>query len=59
MKPRTDVVALVVGLVLIAVAALGLWEAFGTVAWSTVAIAAPVCLVAFGLIGLFASRGRP
>ena len=58
MKPRTDVVALVIGLVLMALAGVGLWEAFGAVAWSTVAIAAPVCLVVFGLIGLFASRGK-
>lgn len=59
MKPRTDVVALVIGLVLLALAGVGLWEAFSAVAWSTVAIAAPVCLVVFGLIGLFASRGKP
>ena len=58
MKPRTDVVSLVIGLVLVALAAVGLWEAFGTVAWSSVAVAAPVCLVVFGLVGLFASRGK-
>ncbi|HHU38955.1 MAG TPA: hypothetical protein GXZ45_06735 [Propionibacterium sp.] len=58
MTPRTDVVALVVGLVAIALAALGLWAGFGVVNWATVAIAAPVSLVVFGLIGLFASRGK-
>ncbi len=58
MKPRTDVVALVVGLVVVALGALGLWAAFGVVNWSAVAIAAPISLVAFGLVGLLASRSK-
>lgn len=58
MMPRTDVVALVVGLVALALAALGLWAAFCVVNWAAIAIAAPVSLVAFGLIGLLASRGK-
>lgn len=58
MKPRTDVVALVVGLLAVALAVLGLWAAFGVVNWAAVAVAAPVSLVAFGLVGLFASRGK-
>lgn len=57
-KLRTDVVALVVGLVAVAIAALGLWAAFGTVNWAMVAVAAPVSLVVVGLVGLLASRGR-
>lgn len=59
MKPRADVVGLVVGLVVVAIAALGLWAAFGTVHWPAVAVAAPSSLVVFGLIGLLASRGKP
>lgn len=58
MKPRTDVVALVLGLVAVTLGGLGLWAAFGTVSWSAVAVAAPLCLVVFGLLGLVASRGR-
>ena len=59
MRRRTDVVALVVGLLAVALAALGLWAGFGTVNWGSVAIAAPVALMAAGLIGLVASRGQP
>ncbi|MDO5533181.1 MAG: hypothetical protein Q4F65_00825 [Propionibacteriaceae bacterium] len=59
MRPRTDVVALVVGLIAVAVAALGLWAAFGAVSWPAVAIAAPLALVVVGLVGLVASRGNP
>lgn len=58
MKPRTDVVALVAGLLALSLAGLGLWAAFGTVSWAGVMIAAPVLLVVYGLIGLFASRSR-
>ncbi|MFT3875426.1 MAG: hypothetical protein QM708_03205 [Propioniciclava sp.] len=58
MRPRTDVVALVSGLLACVLAVLGLWAAFGTVAWSSVAVAAPISLVAVGLIGLIASREK-
>ena len=58
MRPRTDVVALVVGLVAVALGALGLWAAFGTVDWGAVAVAALASLVVFGLVGLIASRGK-
>lgn len=58
MRPRTDVVALVSGLLACSLAALGLWAAFGAVTWSLVAVAAPVLLVVVGLIGLVASRKK-
>ncbi|MFP5415622.1 MAG: hypothetical protein ACLGHZ_01890 [Actinomycetes bacterium] len=58
MKPRTDVVALVVGLLACAIAGLGLWEAFGTLSWSAVTVAVPILLVAVGVVGLWASRQR-
>lgn len=53
---RTDVVGLLAGLTCCALALLGLWAAFGIVAWSVVAIAAPVLLVLLGVVGLLASR---
>lgn len=59
MNARGDVLGLLVGLLALALAALGLWESFGAVAWSAVAIAAPLLLVVIGLIGLLASRGKP
>ena len=58
MSPRTDVVALVVGLLACALAGLGLWAAFGTVTWSAVTLAVPILLVVVGLVGLLASRPR-
>lgn len=58
-RHRPDVVALVTGLLAIALALLGLWAAFGSVNWSAVAVLAPVSLVVFGLVGLVASRGKP
>ena len=58
MNGRGDVLGLVVGLLAVALAALGLWEAFGTVVWSAVAIAAPLLVVIVGLVGLLASRGK-
>lgn len=56
MKLKADVTALVIGLLSLLLAALGLWSAFGTVNWSWVGVAAPLCLVVFGLLGLLASR---
>lgn len=59
MTRRTDVTALVIGLVLLALACLGLWMSFGTVNWAWVGVAAPLALVAVGLVGLLFSRPRP
>ncbi len=59
MTPRADVLALVVGLLSLLLAGLGLWLAFGSVNWAWVGIAAPLVLVAVGLLGLAASRPRP
>ncbi len=56
MTPRPDAASLVIGLVSLLVAGLGLWMALGVVNWSWVGVAAPLSLVAFGLLGLFASR---
>ena len=56
MNPRPDAASLVIGLVSLLVAGLGLWMALGAVNWSWVGVAAPLSLVAFGLLGLFASR---
>lgn len=58
MKPRADVVALVIGLLGLLLAALGLWAAWGTVSWASVGLAVPLCLVAIGVLGLLASRHR-
>lgn len=58
MRPRTDVTALVAGLLACTLAGLGLWGAFGVIAWSVVAVVAPVSLVVVGVIGLLASRER-
>lgn len=59
MKPRADVVGLVIGLICLLLAALGLWDALGEVNWATVGLAAPFCLVGVGVVGLLASRRRP
>lgn len=56
MNARPDVASLVIGLVALLVAGLGLWMALGVVNWSWVGVAAPLSLVALGLLGLFASR---
>lgn len=56
MMPRPDVTALVLGLLVLTVAALGLWMAFGTVNWSVTGLVIPLFLVAFGIVGLTASR---
>ncbi len=59
MTRRPDVTALILGLLVLTVAALGLWMAFGTVNWSVMGLAIPLFLVAFGLLGLTVSRPRP
>jgi hypothetical protein len=54
-----DVVALVLGIVLTAVAALSLWAALvGSINWGIVQIVAPLGLVATGIVGLALSRNR-
>ncbi|QIK73035.1 hypothetical protein G7070_13160 [Propioniciclava coleopterorum] len=50
---------MVIGLVSLLLAGLGLWAAFGQVSWTAVALAAPLCLVVIGVLGLLASRHRP
>lgn len=58
MNRRTDVTALVVGLVCLVLAGLGLWRAFGTVNWAWVGVGTPLVLVLVGLLGLMLSRPR-
>lgn len=58
MTRRPDVTALILGLLVLTVAALGLWMAFGTVNWSVMGLAIPLFLVAFGILGLTVSRPR-
>ncbi len=54
---RLDVVSLVIGLLLVSVAATALWLAFGgTVDWSVLQTAAPLVLVAVGALGLLLTR---
>lgn len=56
---RPDVVALVFGVVISAVAALALWLSLGgAVNWSGLKIAAPLGLVVVGVLGLALSRNR-
>jgi uncharacterized membrane protein YuzA (DUF378 family) len=56
---RVDVVALVLGVVLTAVAVLSLWSTLvGAINWGIVQIVAPLGLVATGIIGLALSRNR-
>ena len=59
MSARPDVTALVLGLLVLTIAGLGLWMAFGTVNWTVMGLALPLALVAFGVVGLTASRPRP
>ncbi len=59
MTGRVDVVALVVGLILLAWAGLGLWLAFGSVDWALLGVALPALLVVLGLLGLLLSRRTP
>lgn len=56
---RVDVVALVFGLLLTAVASGSLWVTLtGSVSWSNVSLVAPLALVAAGVLGLALSRNR-
>ena len=56
---RVDVVALVLGVVLTAVAVMSLWSTLvGAINWRIVQIVAPLGLVATGIIGLALSRNR-
>lgn len=56
---RPDVVALVFGVVISAIAALSWWLSLGgEVNWSTLKIAAPLGLVVVGVLGLAMSRNR-
>ena len=59
MKPTYDVVALIAGVVFIAVALGGLWIAqVGPLPWGVIKIVAPLGLVALGVGGLALSRSR-
>ncbi len=59
MKASVDVVALVLGLLLSAVAAGALWLSFGrSLDWALIKLAAPFGLVVVGALGLALSRNR-
>ena len=56
---RLDVVALVSGVLLTGVAAASLWWSItGSINWELLKIAAPLALVAVGVVGLALSRNR-
>ncbi|MGO1973774.1 MAG: hypothetical protein ACTH2Q_12545 [Propionibacteriaceae bacterium] len=56
---RVDVVSLIVGLLLTALAGLALWWSFdNAVDWDLVKIATPLILVLVGIVGLSLSRNR-
>ena len=56
---RVDVVSLVAGLLLSAVAGLALWwSVAGSIDWALVKIAAPLVPVVVGIVGLTLSRNR-
>lgn len=59
MRRRADGTALITGLLALLIAVIALWTAFGTVSWADASAFIPLVLVAFGLIGLFASHSRP
>jgi hypothetical protein len=59
MKPRLDVVALVTGVLLTGIAVASLWwSVTGWLDWEALRIAAPLALVAVGVVGLVLSRNR-
>jgi hypothetical protein len=59
MKRTYDVVALIAGVVFIAVALSGLWIALvGPMPWGVIKIVAPLGLVVLGVGGLALSRNR-
>lgn len=56
---RLDVVALVTGVLLSGIAAASLWWSItGWLNWDALKIAAPLALVAVGVVGLALSRNR-
>jgi hypothetical protein len=56
---RPDTVSLVLGLLTTALALTGLWLSVGgRIDWTTLKIAAPLTLVAIGIVGLAASRNK-
>ena len=56
---RLDVVSLIFGLLLTAVAAGSLWLSFtGSLDWQLVKVAAPTALILVGVLGLVLSRNR-
>jgi hypothetical protein len=59
MKRPLDVVALLLGLLLTSVALGSLWQTFvGSLNWHLIKVAAPLGLVAIGVVGLALSRNR-
>lgn len=59
MRAPVDVVALVLGLLLTAVAAGSLWlSVTGSLNWALVKVIAPCALVVIGVVGLALSRNR-
>ena len=58
-RRRLDVVALVLGLLMVVVAAAALWLTFvGPLDWGLLSTAAPLVLVAVGALGLLLTRRR-
>ena len=56
-RPRPDVVSLVLGLLMVVVAAAALWLTFvGPLNWALLGTAAPLVLVAVGALGLVLTR---
>ena len=56
---KPDIVALVFGVLVTAIALVSLWLSFvGSVNWQVIRVAAPLCLVLVGIVGLALSRNR-
>lgn len=59
MRPRLDVVALIVGVLLVGVAGCALWYTYTErISWQLLRVAAPLTLVVIGVLGLSLSRNR-
>ena len=59
MRTKPDVVSLIFGVLITAIALLALWTSYvGTVDWQLLKIAAPLSLVVLGVAGLALSRSR-
>lgn len=57
-RPRVDVPALVIGLVLAPLAGLAIWTSLDLpVSWAPLLIAGPIALIGIGGLGLALSRG--